>query len=65
METPPLPTHEDIGKAYDQGKTAVRTLFHETIGQLSARLQNMKDRVSKNSRNSGGQPGHVGSTILI
>jgi transposase len=88
METPSLPTDEEIGKAYDQGKTAVITLFHETLGQLSARLQLLEDRVSKNSRNSGkppssdglnkpapksrrkrhgrksgGQPGHVGSTL--
>lgn len=83
-----LPTDEEIGKAYDQGKAAVIALFHEALGQLGARLQVLEDRVSKNSQNSGkppssdglnkpapksrrkrhgrksgGQPGHVGSTL--
>jgi hypothetical protein len=34
METPSLPTDEEIGKAYYQGKTSVITLLHETLGQL-------------------------------
>jgi transposase len=60
METPSLPTDEEIGKAYDQGKTAVIALFHETLGQLNARLQILEDRISKNSRNSGKPPSSDG-----
>ena len=49
MEKPRLPTDEEIGKAYDQGKEAVIALFHVFV----ERIQELEDHVSKNSRNSG------------
>jgi len=60
MERLELPTDEEIDKAYDQGKEAVVALFHDTIGQLAARIQVLEDRVSKNSRNSGKPPSSDG-----
>jgi transposase len=60
MERLQLPTDEEIDKAYDQGKEAVVALFHDTIGQLAARIQVLEDRVSKNSRNSGKPPSSDG-----
>jgi transposase len=60
MEPMRLPTDEEIGGAYDQGKEAVIELFHHTIGQLAARLQMIEDRVSKNSHNSGKPPSSDG-----
>ena len=60
MEPKQLPTEEEIAAAYDQGKEAVIKLFHQTIGQLAARLQELEDRVSKNSRNSGKPPSSDG-----
>ncbi len=60
MERLELPTDEQIGKACDQGKEAVIALFHDTIGQLSARIQVLEDRISKNSRNSGKPPSSDG-----
>ena len=51
---------DEIRAAYDQGKEAVVELFHRTIGQLAARVQALKDRVSKNSRNSGKPPSSDG-----
>jgi transposase len=55
-----LPTDEEIGAAYDEGKEAVIALFHRTVGQLAARLQALEDRVSKNSHNSGKPPSSDG-----
>jgi transposase len=55
-----LPTDEEIGKACDQGKEAVIGLFHDTIGQLAARIQLLEDRVTKNSQNSGKPPSSDG-----
>lgn len=60
MERLELPTDEEIDKAYDQGKEAVVALFHDTIGQLAARIQILEDRISKNSRNSGKPPSSDG-----
>jgi len=45
-----LPTDEEIGKAYDQGKEAVIGLIHDIIGQLSGRIQGLEDRVAKTVR---------------
>ena len=56
MERLQLPTDEEIGKAFDQGKEAMIALFHITIRQLAARIQRLEDRVSKNSQNSGKPP---------
>jgi transposase len=55
-----LPSDEEIGAAYDEGKEAVIALFHRTVGQLAARVQALEDRVSKNSRNSGKPPSSDG-----
>jgi transposase len=60
MEPFQLPSDEEIGAAYDQGKEAVVDLFHRTVGQLAARVQALEDRVSKNSRNSGKPPSSDG-----
>ena len=60
MEPFQLPTDEEIGAAYDQGKTAIVELFHRTVGQLASRVQALEDRVSKNSRNSGKPPSSDG-----
>ncbi len=60
MERLQLPTDEEIDKTYDQGKEAVVALFHDTIGQLAARIQVLEDRISKNSRNSGKPPSSDG-----
>ncbi len=60
MEPFQLPSDEEIGAAYDQGKEAVVVLFHRTVGQLAARVQALEDRVSKNSRNSGKPPSSDG-----
>ena len=60
MEPFQLPSDEEIGAAYDEGKEAVIALFHRTVGQLAARVQALEDRVSKNSRNSGKPPSSDG-----
>ena len=62
MESFQLPTDEEIGAAYDEGKEAVIALFHRAVGQLAARVQALEDRVSKNSRNSGKPPSSDGLT---
>lgn len=46
MEPLQLPTDDEIRTAYDQGKEAVVGLIHRTVGQLAARVQALKDRVS-------------------
>lgn len=60
MEPLKLPTDEEIGAAFDQGKEAVIALFRETVGQLAARLQALEDQRAKNSRNSGKPPSSDG-----
>ncbi len=60
MESFQLPSDEEIGAAYDEGKEAVVALFHHTVGLLAARVQALEDRVSKNSRNSGRPPSSDG-----
>lgn len=60
MGTIRIPTDEEIGQAYDQGKAAVIALIHETIGRLAERIQVLEDRVSKNSQNSGKPPSSDG-----
>jgi transposase len=60
MERFHLPTDEEIGAAYEQGKEAVIALIHQTVGQLAARVQALEDQVGKNSRNSGKPPSSDG-----
>lgn len=60
MEMLKLPSDEEIGAAYEQGKEAVIALFRATIGQLAARVQALEDQKAKNSRNSGKPPSSDG-----
>jgi transposase len=60
MEAQHVPTDEEIGKAYEQGKEAIIVLFHEVIGQLAARIQVLEDQTAKNSQNSGKPPSSDG-----
>ena len=60
MERFHLPSDEEIGAAYDQGKEAVIALIHQTVGQLAGRVQALEDQVGKNSRNSGKPPSSDG-----
>jgi transposase len=60
MERFHLPSNEEVGAAYDQGKEAVIALIHQTVGQLAARVQALEDQVAKNSSNSGKPPSSDG-----
>jgi hypothetical protein len=44
MEPFQLPSDEEIGAAYGDGKEAVVALFHRTISQLATRVQALEDR---------------------
>lgn len=56
MPTKPIPSETDIRAAYQQGVEAVILLFQQTFLELSERLQQVEDRLSKNSSNSGKPP---------
>lgn len=56
MPTNPIPSETDIRAAYQQGVEAVILLFQQTFLELSERLQQVEDRLSKNSSNSGKPP---------
>jgi transposase len=59
----PLPTHEEIRAAYQQGEEAVLALFdglQAVIRALEARLQVLEDQRAKNSNNSGKPPSSDG-----
>ncbi len=63
MTAIPLPTHEQIHAAYQQGEEAVVALFAQllpTIAQLETRLQTLEDQLAKNSQNSGKPPSSDG-----
>jgi len=60
MEPIRLPSDEEISAAYDQGKEAVIKLFHQTLGNLAARLQKLEDQIAKNNSNSGKPPSSDG-----
>jgi len=55
-----MPSDEEIGAAYEQGKEAIIKLFRDTFGQLETRLQGMEDQIAKNSSNSGKPPSSDG-----
>lgn len=55
-----LPSEQEIGEAYDQGKEAMIALFQRTFLELAERIQALEDQVSKNSRNSGKPPSSDG-----
>lgn len=60
MEAFHLPSEEEIGKAYDEGKEAVVLLFYETFSKLADRIQRLEDQIAKNSSNSGKPPSSDG-----
>jgi len=60
MRSTRMPSDEEIGTAYDQGREAVMTLFHNTLEQLANRIQTLEDQLAKNSRNSGKPPSSDG-----
>jgi transposase len=60
MEPLRLPSDEEIGVAYDQGKEAVIALFHQTLGKLVERIQRLEDQIAKNSGNSSKPPSSDG-----
>ena len=60
MEPLKLPNKEEIHTAFEQGEEAVVTLFYETFQKLAERLQQMEDRLAKNSSNSGKPPSSDG-----
>jgi transposase len=60
MEPLRVPSDEEISAAYAQGKKAVIQLFHQTLGQLAARIQQLEDQIAKNSSNSGKPPSSDG-----
>jgi len=60
MEPLRLPGEAEIGAAYEQGKEAVVTLFHNSLQQLLIHIQTLEDQIAKNSRNSGKPPSSDG-----
>jgi len=60
MGTMRMPSDEEIGAAYDEGREAVIHLFHTTLEQLASRIQTLEDQLVKNSRNSGKPPSSDG-----
>jgi transposase len=60
MEPLRLPSEEEIGAAYEQGKEAVVTLFHTSLQQFLIHIQALEDQIAKNSRNSGKPPSSDG-----
>ncbi len=60
MEPLRLPSEEEIGAAYEQGKEAVVTLFHNSLQQFLIHIQVLEDQIAKNSRNSGKPPSSDG-----
>jgi transposase len=60
MEPLHLPSDEEIGAAYDQGKETVKELFHQTLGKFAERIQRLEDRMAKNSDNSSKPPSSDG-----
>ena len=63
MTSSPLPGHEDVRAAYQQGEEAVLALFDglaAVIQALEARVQALEDQLAKNSSNSGKPPSSDG-----
>lgn len=60
MQTKPIPSEAEIRSAYQQGVEAVIQLFEQTFFELSERLRQVEDRLSKNSGNSGKPPSSDG-----
>lgn len=60
MQTKPIPSETEIRTVYQQGVEAVILLFEQTFFELSERLRQVEDRLSKNSGNSGKPPSSDG-----
>src|SRR3990170_6270695 len=60
MEPLRMPSDDEIGAAYDQGKEAVVELFRQTLGKLAERIQRLEDQIVKNSGNSSKPPSSDG-----
>ena len=56
MSKQTIPSEAEIRNAYREGVEAVILLFQQTFTELSERLQQVEDRLSKNSGNSGKPP---------
>jgi len=56
MKMKSIPSEADIRAAYHQGVEAVILLFQKTFLELSERVQQVEDQLSKNSNNSGKPP---------
>jgi hypothetical protein len=50
MEPLHLPSDEEIGAAYDQGKDAVIALFRQTLRKLAERIQSLEDQNAKDEK---------------
>ena len=59
-----LPSEKEINAAYDEGREAVIKMFQTTFLALAERIQELEDRLSKNSRNSGKPPPAMDTTSL-
>jgi hypothetical protein len=60
MEPLQPPSEVEIKAAYDQGKEAVVALINATFRKMAERIQQLEDRVAKNSSNSGKPPSSDG-----
>ena len=60
MEPFRIPSDDEIGAAYDEGREAVIQLFHQTLGKLAERIQRLEDQLAKNSGNSSKPPSSDG-----
>lgn len=60
MEPLKLPNREEIHAAYQQGEEAVVALVYDTFQKLAERVQQLEDRLAKNSSNSGKPPSSDG-----
>jgi transposase len=56
----PLPSREEIHKAYQQGEEAIVALFEETLSKLVDRIQALEDQIAQNSHNSSKPPSSDG-----
>jgi len=56
MSKQTIPSEAEIRSAYQEGVEAVILLFQRTFTELSERLRQVEDRLSKNSSNSGKPP---------
>src|SRR5512137_2884257 len=60
MEPLKLPTPVEIHQAFEQGEEAVTAMIYTTIGKMAERIQELENRLAKNSGNSGKPPSSDG-----